>query len=188
MNRLKTITAIAASTVLIGITASVFVLGQTDGRPTVAVPNLPASHEPHVSYVPASPAQHATLAAPGTIVGSAAYPAGNTPADLEVCAEAVKGPQVTCSKVQRGDHHWYGIGYRLTVPAGSYRVYSVSKANNPEFRGYYTAGARCERQLAARPGYDPSRCGDRSILQVRVGSGQTVSGIDPVDYYGPFND
>ncbi|MDP9212163.1 MAG: hypothetical protein M3N59_02700 [bacterium] len=179
---MSTIAAVAvlAATILAG--TSLLVLGER-GRREVT-PAVTASPTPRMTDRPGPPM--ALPLAPGTLTGSAAYPAGTAPPDLEVCAEAVGRPFTACTKAEQQKGSLYGLGYRLTVPGGTYRVYSVSRSTDPKYRGYYTAGARCERRLAYRPGYEASQCSDRSILDVPVMNGQIVPRVDAVDYYGPF--
>lgn len=69
----------------------------------------------------------------------------------------------------------YGEGYELDVPPGSYRVYALKRDTGP--LGYYTDMVTC--------GLGPE-CTNHNILVVEVISGQTATGIDPVDFYGDW--
>ncbi len=184
-NRISHVNVLAAAAALAAVAlagTSLLILGESGSRPAAsppaASPGILASDQDIARAMPGTE---------GTLTGSAAYPAGSAPPDLTVCAEAVDRPFTACTEVTEEAGSLHGLGYRLAVPAGTYRVYSVSKATDPEYRGYYTAGVRCERQFADRPGYEASQCSDRSILTVPVTGGQTVPRIDAIDYYGPFN-
>ncbi|MEX2209877.1 MAG: hypothetical protein WD603_03415 [Patescibacteria group bacterium] len=184
-NRIGHVNVLAAAAVLAAVAlagTSLLILGESGSRSATS----PPAASPEI-LAPGQDISKVMPGAEGTLTGSAAYPAGSAPADLTVCAEATDRPFTACAEVTEGAGFLHGLGYRLAVPAGTYRVYSVSKATDPGYRGYYTAGARCERQLAGQSGYEASHCSDRSILTVSVTGGQTVARIDAVDYYGPFN-
>ena len=103
----------------------------------------------------------------GKITGNLNYPSDSIPADIDVCAETLDG------KTQHCGAQTSGATYTLEVPVGIYRVYSYLKSV-PAERAYYSQFVRCGYNVAC-PSHEP--------VTVTVEEGQTVSGIEPGDWY-----
>ena len=124
------------------------------------------------------PSRLAPPAKPGTIQGSTSYPSEFNPAQ-QVCAQLVGSSRTpTCASVPE-QNGMVVPTFSLTVPAGTYHVYA--QLTNPADMGlessgkaYWSAFVKCG--LAAT-------CKDHTPLDVVVGDGQTVSGINPQDWY-----
>ena len=129
-----------------------------------------------------APPREAT-AMPGHITGSTSYPSEGTPAEI-VCAEPVHGGASTCVETpgqgltpEAGD-----TTYDLKLVPGDYYVYA--KVKDPAslgsdlggYKAYYTTFVTCGEQFS---------CKDHAKIPVTVVGGQTVSGIDPADWYMP---
>lgn len=111
--------------------------------------------------------------AKGLIVGKASYPSEGLPEDEEVCAENTKDKSKTyCINVGNSG----AVEYQLEVPAGTYYVYSKTKLLSG-YKAYYNEYVRC----GLRAGCPES--GHSQYIAVEVKAGETVSGIDPGDWY-----
>jgi len=110
----------------------------------------------------------------GIIEGSLSYPSSYIPKDMTVCAENISNQEEICTSEQLyGNQYTYGVGYKLELPTGTYRVYS--KTNNWEgYKAYYTELAKCGLV---------SGCGTHDPINVEVLANETVSKIDPYDWY-----
>ena len=106
---------------------------------------------------------------------------------MAVYAVATDGSRYLYTEVA---YYNYPLGdanaYRLTaVVPGDYFVFSVTRettswdprgSSSPHFGAAYTKAVLCGLTLA---------CTDHSVVPVHVGQGETVSGIDPGDWYTP---
>jgi hypothetical protein len=109
----------------------------------------------------------------GAIEGQLMYPSCELPDDLQVCGEETSSGQKICTRpFVRED----GIAYRLELPAGRYRVYSVSESARPGYRAYYSAFVTCGLRV---------ECVDHAPLAVQVGPGQLIAHVDPADWFTP---
>jgi hypothetical protein len=112
---------------------------------------------------PAKPAPEA-----GKIAGSLSYPSDYLPNDLEVCAEETTSGEVTCKGGFEDN------SYLLELPVGTYHVWARTDDYEAGYRAYYNEAVRC--------GLDVT-CADRSAIDVAVKAGETVTGVDPADWY-----
>jgi len=73
----------------------------------------------------------------GTIVGSLTYPSEGIPPTMEIHATnlATNKDFLTTEQLS-GNNYTYGVGYKLSVPAGAYHVYGVL-SDSPDQRHYY---------------------------------------------------
>lgn len=189
----KKISLISASVLVVaGLITGAWLIGRSSKEKISQAPSplLSPSPSPSPSVGPVTAAEinqqkrgtggtgsTTTQAGNGTVEGSLVYPSQAIPADLRVCAINLAGGGETCS----GEHvpsgaFKNGQGYRLSLPAGSYRVYAVVPSFDPNYRAYYSAFVTC--------GYSVN-CTDHSPLTVTVAAGQTVTGIEPGDFYAP---
>ncbi len=154
--------------------------GDGDGAsaPTVAPTNVRtdiAWKETPPASSPAAPAPSAPPSEMATIEGSLSYPASGIPPELYVCAEAVQSQAQYCTSEHITDARFtYFQGYRIIVPPGSYYVFAARSSGS--IRAYWSEFVRCGLQLA---------CPSHTPLVVEAASGQTVTGIDPGDFYAP---
>ena len=114
---------------------------------------------------PAKPAPEA-----GKIAGSLSYPSDYLPDDLEVCAEDTTSGDVTCKGGFKDN------SYAMELPVGIYHVWARTDDYEAGYRAYYNEAVRC--------GLDVT-CADRSAIDVAVKAGETVTGVDPADWYAP---
>jgi|GEM_PF-2044312 len=118
----------------------------------------------------------------GIIEGSLGYPSESIPDAMKVCAENVKTKEITCTAEQiRNRKYSSGVGYKLKVPAGTYQIFaSLTDPNGlgssyaPDYRAYYSDFVTCGLVYGC-PSHNP--------INVTVSEGQTISKIDPVDWY-----
>jgi hypothetical protein len=118
----------------------------------------------------------------GTIEGSLGYPSEFIPKQMEVCAENIDGEGRLCTAKQISDKKFEaGVGYQIEVPAGTYYVYSyltdpaaLGSSFGTDYRAYYDDFVTCGMNV---------KCSSHQPIKVPVGVGETVSGIDPVDWY-----
>jgi hypothetical protein len=112
------------------------------------------------------------LAVPkGYISGSLGYPSEGIPADMKVCADNIELAETFCTYDKiTSSQFTYGLGYKLAVKPGSYNVYAVVGATT----GLYSEFVPCGLSV---------NCTSHKSIQVDVNEGQTVKGIDPIDWY-----
>ena len=101
------------------------------------------------------------------------YPSEVIPPELEVCAEEPRGVVVACTDehLRQNDAEMY----RLVVPAGSYYIFArlpYADAN----RAYFSEFVRCGLSAG---------CPSHERILVNIAAGQTITGIDPHDWYAP---
>jgi hypothetical protein len=119
---------------------------------------------------------------PGVIEGSLSYPSDFIPPDMRVCAENLATHQRYCTaRHLKGRQYTYKVGYKLQVPPGAYQVYAYLPdpakygAGFPRnYRAYYSEFVKCGMSV---------ECKNHAPLVVRVTSGKTVRGVDPMDWY-----
>ncbi len=111
----------------------------------------------------------------GSIEGSLSYPSEVIP-DLTVCAEEVGNTtnQYCTSDLISNPKYTAGRGYKLDVAPGKYYVFSYFIT--PDYKAYYTEFVPC--------GLDIS-CPSHDKIVVTVNDGDTITNIDPVDWYMP---
>ena len=127
-----------------------------------------------IQNVIATPAPLATPLT-GMIEGSLSYPSEILPADMQVCAQSyvTLANEVYCTDTHIKDPKYtYGEGYKLQVPPGPYSVYAVLPSH--PYKAYYTDFVKCGLTVA---------CESHEVIVVNVGAGETVSGVDPQDWY-----
>lgn len=110
----------------------------------------------------------------GFIEGGLSFPSSEIPEDLFVCADGDIGEMCQYSRVESDDYE-YGVGYKIEVPAGTYRVYSKTDTGsmfNPMIGGY-TEAVECGLTVD---------CSDNNFIPVVVVEGETISGIDVFDF------
>lgn len=109
----------------------------------------------------------------GTIEGSMSFPGEGIPDYIEVCAEDQSTQKTYCTNNHLNNSKYtYGIGYMLEVPVGQYYVYSLDPNRN--YQAYYSEFVTCGLSV---------NCPSHQPILVEVKAGQTVSEIDPQDWY-----
>ena len=119
---------------------------------------------------------------PGVIEGSLSYPSDFIPPDMTISAENLATKQIySTRKHLKSKKYQYQVGYKLTVPPGDYHVYAQLPdparygAEYPkDYRAYYSEFVKCGMT---------ENCPSHAPILIRVKSGETVSGIDPMDWY-----
>jgi hypothetical protein len=116
------------------------------------------------------------------IEGSLSYPSEFIPPDMTICAENLATKKLSCTnKHLKAKKYQYKVGYKLEVPPGDYQVYAYLPdparygASYPkDYRAYYSEFVKCGMSVD---------CPSHAPITVKVKSGETVSGIDPQDWY-----
>ena len=124
----------------------------------------------------------AAAPSPGVIEGSLSYPSEFIPPDMTICAENLATKKLSCTnKHLKAKKYMYKVGYKLEVPPGDYQVYAYLPdparygASYPkDYRAYYSEFVKCGMSVD---------CPSHAPITVKVKSGETVSGIDPQDWY-----
>src|SRR4030042_1235408 len=128
------------------------------------------------SFPVASPLKAASptpLPQKGIIEGSMSFPGEGIPSYIQVCAENQTTKEVLCtSKHLQDSKYTYGFGYQLEVLAGQYYVYAFDP--NKDYKAYYSEFVTCGLSVD---------CPSHKIILVEVKAGETVSGVDPHDWY-----
>lgn len=115
----------------------------------------------------------------GTIEGSLGYPSDFIP-EMSVCAVETKTKESHCTmKMVENESFMYGIGYSLEVPVGSYQVYAQLENNentgfDKNYQAYYSKFVTCGMSI---------ECDSHKPITVKIKGGETLSGIDPQDWY-----
>ena len=119
---------------------------------------------------------------PGVIEGSLSYPSDFIPSDMTIGAENLATKKIySTNKHVKAKKFQYQVGYKLPVPPGDYHVYAYLPdpakygASYPkDYRAYYSEFVKCGQSVD---------CKSHAPIVVQVKSGETVSGIDPQDWY-----
>jgi hypothetical protein len=119
---------------------------------------------------------------PGVIEGSLSYPSEFIPDDMTICAENLATQKIYCtSKHLKAKKYRYKVGYKLEAPPGDYHVYAklpdparYGASYSKDYRAYYSEFVKCGMS---------ADCPSHAPIVVRVKSAETVSGIDPQDWY-----
>lgn len=109
------------------------------------------------------------------IEGSLGFPSSYIPEDMEICAvDTTNDQNKFCTKDHVTDKKYtYGIGYKIELPAGSYNVYATVSTWQG-YKAYYSDFVTCGLK---------SSCPSHSPILVKVDAGQSLSKIDPIDWY-----
>ena len=118
----------------------------------------------------------------GVIEGSLSYPSEFIPPDMTVCAENLATKKIySTNKHLKAKKYQYKVGYKLEVPPGDYHVYAYlpdpakyGASYSKDYRAYYSEFVKCGMT---------ENCPSHEPVVVKVKSGETVSGIDPQDWY-----
>ena len=117
---------------------------------------------------------------PATITGKLSYPGDFDFPRMIVCAEATTSRSIHCTDKRLWNRRNRKFTYRLRVPAGSYYVFAtIVNGEEPgaDYRGYkayYSEFVTCGLSVGC-PSHDP--------IKVTARAGQTLTGIDPGDWY-----
>lgn len=110
----------------------------------------------------------------GVIEGALGYPGEEIPGDMKVCAENLVTKQQYCTAAHiENKRYRYGLGYRIEVPEGRYHVFATT-ASLRGHRAYYSEFVTCGLRVG---------CSSHAPIVVTVVAGQTVSSVDPHDWY-----
>lgn len=110
----------------------------------------------------------------GFIEGSLSFPSETIPSNMIICAREVASEKQVCTDKQIvGEQFTYRVGYQLAVIPGTYEVYAYLP-EDPDRRAYYNEFVTCG--LSAE-------CESHEVIEVTVAAGETVTGIDPQDWY-----
>lgn len=118
------------------------------------------------------------------IEGSLSYPSEYIPADMKVCAQdlstqvspnkLVFSKEYCTSKHIKDKKYKNGQGYKLEVPgSGSYYVYAATSVQSG-YKAYYSEYVVCGLKAS---------CRSHAPIGVKINPGQTMTGIDPGDWY-----
>jgi hypothetical protein len=106
----------------------------------------------------------------GSIEGSLSYPGEFVP-PLKVCAENVATKLQYCTQEQiRHPKYTHGVGYRLMVQPGTYRVFATDSIQTALYSAATLCGLRKD-------------CQDSRPLMVTVQPRQSITHIDPTDWF-----
>ncbi len=131
-----------------------------------------------VSIVPAPP--QVSSQQTGIITGALSHPSDFNFPRMIVCAEAVDSRRIHCTDKRITNRRDRRFTYKLRVPAGSYYVFAtIVNGDDPVddargYKAYYSEFVKCGLSVEC-PSHEP--------IKVTVRAGQTLTGIDPGDWY-----
>ncbi|MFH1598318.1 MAG: hypothetical protein ABIB97_04600 [Patescibacteria group bacterium] len=117
----------------------------------------------------------------GKIGGSLGYPSEEIPA-LGICAETTDGYDQYCTyEMLEGDDYTYNLGYEISVPPGDYHIFSylidpdsTTGEALDDYQAYYSQFVVCGMDIS---------CTGHKAVKVTVDRNETVTRIDPIDWY-----
>ncbi len=109
----------------------------------------------------------------GRIAGTLIYPSEYVPADMRVVAEPVGGGRSYASNQKKLNPKNYTYNYAMSLPAGRYYVYALTR-ENPGYRAYYNEFVTCGLNV---------NCHSHAKLVVVVATGATTPNVNPHDWY-----
>ncbi len=114
------------------------------------------------------------------ITGALSYPSDFDFPEMIVCAEAINSKSIHCTEKRIRNRRSGKFTYKLRVPAGSYYVFATI-VNSEEpiddvrgYKAYYSEFVKCGLSV---------NCPSHKPIEVSVRAGQTLTGIDPGDWY-----
>lgn len=116
----------------------------------------------------------------GAITGSLSYPTDAGLPRMIVCAEAVNSVTIHCTDKRIHNRRSGKVTYKLAVPAGTYYVFATVVNGEPlgegfqGYKAYYSDFVICGLSI---------NCPSHTPIKVTVRAGQTLTGIDPGDWY-----
>jgi hypothetical protein len=118
----------------------------------------------------------------GAIEGSLSYPSEFIPPDLTICAENLATRKIySTRKHLKAKKYQYQMGYKLEVSPGDYHVFAYlpdparyGAGYSKDYRAYYSEFVKCGLSV---------NCTSHAPITIKVKSGETVSGVDPQDWY-----
>jgi hypothetical protein len=119
---------------------------------------------------------------PGVIEGSLSYPSEFIPDDMTISAENLATKKIySTSRHLKARKYQYQVGYKLEVPPGDYHVFAYlpdpakyGAGYSKDYRAYYSEFVKCGMT---------GKCPSHAPITIKVRGGQTVSSIDPQDWY-----
>lgn len=117
------------------------------------------------------------LVTKGTIEGGLGFPSEGIPTDLVVCAENEQGEEVTCVEQIKDPKYLNGTGYKMELVPAQYKVYARFPEGSGGFDGYkayYNEFVVCGLSV---------ECESHEPIVINLEAGQTVSEINPIDWY-----
>ncbi len=115
----------------------------------------------------------AALLKPGSISGKLSYPSEFLP-PMRVCAISADGGSRFGCVITRENQRTYRID---NLAPATYYVLAYVKDGGVHSTGAFTRAVRC--------GVGQPRCTDGSLIPVTLGEGNSITGVDPGDFYTP---
>lgn len=155
------------------VTFSLIVLVRQQNK----TPSLPLqTRKPAATRTSQPPASVSPAPSSAIIQGSLSYPSEGIPEQMKICAQSLQTNDEFCTTNHlQSPQFTYGVGYQLTVSPGSYEVYAFLP-EQPDYKAYYSEAVPCGLSVD---------CTSHRPIPVQVAAGETVTKIDPQDWYAP---
>ena len=120
----------------------------------------------------------------GYVEGTTCYPADGIPSDMRIYAENTENNKIymeQLSSINDANIFIDTMKYKMRLPEGNYYVYAKTsrKGSKQNYNAYYSDFVKCGLH---------AKCMSHEPIMIKVRANETISNIDPCDWYDPYNE